>query len=235
MSEPAGAAANSQLPLELVEVTKGYFQGPVRIEVLRGVSLALRPGELGALVGPSGTGKSTLLHIAGLLDRPESGEVRINGQVSNGLDDDRRTRLRREYLGFVYQFHHLFAEFTALENVVLPQMVAGIGKREAGERAARMLARLGLAERLHHRPSELSGGEQQRVAIARAVANRPSVLLADEPTGNLDSRTADAVFAELESLAREQGLAMLIATHNREIAARMDQVWELRDGMIHPG
>jgi lipoprotein-releasing system ATP-binding protein len=227
-------AADSHLPLELAGVSKSYYQGSLRVEVLRDVNLALRPGEMVGLVGPSGAGKSTLLHVAGLLDRPESGEVRINGQASNALSDDRRTRLRREYLGFVYQFHHLFAEFTALENVILPQMVAGVSKREAGERATRLLSRLGLEERLQHRPAELSGGEQQRVAIARAVANRPSVLLADEPTGNLDSHTANAVFSELESLAREEGLAALIATHNQEIAERMDRVWELRDGNLHP-
>ena len=185
-----------------------------------------------ALVAPSGAGKSTLLHIAGLLEHPDSGEVYIDGAATSTLTDIQRTRIRRTEIGFVYQFHHLLSEFSALENVVLPQMIRGLGRREAGERAAELLSYLGLKERLTHRPAELSGGEQQRVAIARAVANAPRVLLADEPTGNLDIHTADHVFGTLSQLVRASGIAAIIATHNMDLAAQMDRRVTLRDGMV---
>jgi lipoprotein-releasing system ATP-binding protein len=193
--------------------------------------MALRQGEVAALVAPSGAGKSTLLHIAGLLDRPDAGAVRVLGQAA-GRDDGARTRLRRDAIGFVYQFHHLLPEFSALENVALPQRAAGADRRRAGARAREILAAVGLAGRLDHRPAELSGGEQQRVAIARALANRPRILLADEPTGNLDPGTAAQVFDLLMALVRDTGLAALIATHNPELAARMDRRLELRDGRV---
>jgi lipoprotein-releasing system ATP-binding protein len=226
MSEPA---------LALVDIRRGFRQGATRIEVLQGASLALHAGEIVAMVGPSGAGKSTLLQIAGLLEPPESGEVRIAGDACSGLNDARRTELRRVHLGFVYQFHHLLPEFSALENVVLPQMVAGVKKGLARDRARDLLARVGLADRASHRPAELSGGEQQRVAIARALANQPRVLLADEPTGNLDQHTADAVFDALLDMVRHAGLAALVATHNMELAARMDRIVRLDDGRLREG
>ena len=202
------------------------------IEVLKGASLSVSPGEMVALVGPSGAGKSTLLQIAGLLERPRAGEIAIAGERCDGLADRRRTRVRRERLGFVYQFHHLLAEFSALENVVLPQMIAGRPKRAARERARALLARLGLSAREGHRPSRLSGGEQQRVAIARAIANEPALLLADEPTGNLDRETAESVFAALVDIVRTGGLAALVATHNMALAARMDRRFVLENGVL---
>ncbi|MFQ5784012.1 MAG: ABC transporter ATP-binding protein [Alphaproteobacteria bacterium] len=223
MSEPA---------LALDNVVRGFDQGGTRLEVLRDVSLALAPGEIVALVGPSGAGKSTLLHVAGLLERPEAGEVRIDGAACGKLVDRERTRFRRERLGFIYQFHHLLPEFSAVENVMLPQMIAGVPRRAARERARGLLASLGLEARASHRPGRLSGGEQQRVAIARAVANAPGVLLADEPTGNLDPATADAVFAELVRLVRESALAALVATHNLDLAARMDRSLAIEDGRV---
>ncbi|MGB8275657.1 MAG: ABC transporter ATP-binding protein [Alphaproteobacteria bacterium] len=222
----------SEAAIEVSGIVHGYTQGPVRLEVLRGVSLAVAPGEIVALVGPSGSGKSTLLHIAGLLERPSSGEVVIAGTGCSHLSDDRRTALRRSRLGFVYQFHHLLPEFTALENVVLPQMIAGKPRGQAGDKARELLALMGLALRLSHRPAELSGGEQQRVAIARAMANDPMVLLADEPTGNLDHATAEAVFGEIVGLVRKTGIAALVATHNLELAARMDRTVRLSDGLL---
>lgn len=218
--------------LELRDVHRTFVQGGVDLHVLRGASLSLSPGEIVALVGPSGAGKSTLLHTAGLLERPNEGEVFINGEACGNLSDDRRTALRRSKLGFVYQFHHLLPEFSALENVVLPQMTAGVGKRPARQRARELLAMVGLSERESHRPARLSGGEQQRVAIARALANAPSVLIADEPTGNLDERTADAVFRSLVDLVRNTGVAALIATHNLNLAVRMDHVLSLHDGAV---
>jgi lipoprotein-releasing system ATP-binding protein len=213
-------------------VQRRYHQGEGTLEILRGTDLAIWPGELVALVAPSGAGKSTLLHVAGLLERPDGGEVYIGGQPTAGMSDGERTRLRREEMGFVYQFHHLLPEFSALENVVLPQLIRGLARKEAEARAAELLGFLGLKERLPHRPAELSGGEQQRVAIARAVANGPRLLLADEPTGNLDPQTAGRVFSILLQLVRASGLAALIATHNMDLAARMDRRVTIRDGMI---
>ncbi|AWV23480.1 Lipoprotein releasing system ATP-binding protein lolD [Roseomonas mucosa] len=220
------------LPLRLVGLERRYRTEAGELPVLRGADLTLRAGEIVALVAPSGTGKSTLLHLAGLLERPDGGEVFINGRAAGRLDDSARTTLRREAIGFVYQFHHLLPEFTAEENVCLPQMAAGVSRARAAERARQLLAGFGLTGREHHRPGRLSGGEQQRVAIARALANGPRILLADEPTGNLDVGTSDRVFAELLESARERGLAALIATHNPELAARMDRVVELRDGHL---
>ena len=223
----AGVAA-----LELRAVTRRFTQGGQALEVLKGVSFALRAGEIVALTGPSGSGKSTLLHIAGLLERPSEGEVIVAGEVGSRLGDKRRTQIRRQKLGFVYQYHHLLREFSALENVVLPQMIAGQSKRKARERARALLATLGLSARESHRPARLSGGEQQRVAIARALANDPVLLLADEPTGNLDHATADAVFHALLEIVRGSGLAALIATHNPELAARMDRRLGIEDGRL---
>jgi lipoprotein-releasing system ATP-binding protein len=218
--------------LLLSGVVRRFVQGESVLEVLQGAGLSVRAGEIVALVGPSGSGKSTLLQIAGLLERPDEGEVAIDGRSCGGLSDAERTCLRRNALGFVYQHHNLLPEFSALENVTLPQMIAEVPRAAADERAAELLARLGLGERMDHRPGKLSGGEQQRVAIARALANRPRLLLADEPTGNLDPGTAEAVFAELIALVRDQGLAALIATHNPELAARMDRRVTVRRGTV---
>ncbi|HEV7323631.1 MAG TPA: ABC transporter ATP-binding protein [Bosea sp. (in: a-proteobacteria)] len=220
--------------LFLSQIERYYPQSDGPLEVLRKADFAIWPGELVALVAPSGTGKSTLLHVAGLLESPDGGEVFIGGVPTSRLDDKGLTRLRRTEIGFVYQFHHLLPEFTALENVVLPQRIRGLGRAEAESRATELLSFLGLAERLDHLPGELSGGEQQRVAIGRAVANAPRVLLADEPTGNLDPHTALHVFNTLVALARASGLAALIATHNLDLAARMDRQVTIRDGMIVP-
>ncbi len=218
--------------LWLHDVSRAYQQGDTPLVILDKAELALWPGQSVALVAPSGAGKSTLLHIAGLLEKPDSGDVFVNGVSTAGMDDGARAAARRVDIGFVYQFHHLLPEFTALENVVLPQMIAGLSRAEAKVRAAQLLEYLGLGHRLAHRPAELSGGEQQRVAIARAVANGPRVLLADEPTGNLDPRTADQVFTALTDLVRASSLAALIVTHNMEIAARMDRRVTLRDGAV---
>lgn len=218
--------------LSLSGVTRAYGKGPTAIEVLRGVDLDLRAGEMVALLGPSGSGKSTLLHAAGLLDAPTSGAVIINGENTEHLTEAARTRLRRDTVGFVYQFHHLLPEFSAAENIILPQLLAGKSRAVAAARAAELLARVGLAARAHHRPAELSGGEAQRVAIARALANQPKLLLADEPTGNLDEATAESVFQLLLSLAREEGTAMLIVTHNQTLAARMDRTVVMREGRL---
>jgi lipoprotein-releasing system ATP-binding protein len=227
MNEAARVAA-----LTLDSVERRYGRGETTVEVLSGASLELTPGQSVALVAPSGAGKSTLLHLAGLLERPNAGEVTIGGAATSTMSDDKRTALRRTEIGFVYQFHHLLPEFSALENLVLPQMIAGLSRAEAARRARELLAYLGLAERESHRPAELSGGEQQRVAIARAVANGPRVLLADEPTGNLDPKTADHVFATLTALVKASGLAALIATHNMDLAARMDRRVTIRDGRV---
>jgi lipoprotein-releasing system ATP-binding protein len=216
--------------LELVDVRKSFRQGGATLEVLKGIALRLERGEIVALLGQSGSGKSTLLHIAGLLERPDGGQVRIGGVETGGLGDGARTRLRREALGFIYQFHHLLPEFSAIENAMMPLLVAGGSRAGARARAEPLLAQLGLAARATHRPARLSGGEQQRVAIARALANRPKLILADEPTGNLDGRTADQVFGELIATVRGQGSAALVATHNEALAARMDRTFVLQDG-----
>ena len=213
-------------------IERRYHQGAATLEILKGAELAVWPGQSVALIAPSGTGKSTLLHIAGLLEHPDAGEVYVDGTATSTLSDAERTRIRRTEIGFVYQFHHLLPEFSAIENVMLPQMLTGLSRREAAARAEELLGYLGLKERLPHRPAELSGGEQQRVAIARAVANAPRVLLADEPTGNLDPRTSDYVFNSLTQLVRASGLAAVIATHNMDIASRMDRRVTLRDGKV---
>lgn len=218
--------------LVLDRVSRRYPQADGWLHVLRGAELVIHPGEIVALVGPSGSGKSTLLHIAGLLDRPDRGQVIIGGRNVSELDDKTRTALRRTEVGFVYQFHHLLPEFSALENVVMPQLIAGKARREAEQVAVRLLKSMGLGKRAHHRPAELSGGEQQRVAICRAVANQPRLLLADEPTGNLDPETSELVFAELLELARSEGLSALIATHNLELAARMDRTVVMNAGIL---
>lgn len=222
----------SDAPLELRHVGRVFRSGEGELPVLRGADLVLHPGEIVALVAPSGSGKSTLLHLAGLLEKPDSGQVLIDGRDAGAQADAQRTAIRRDRIGFVYQFHHLLPEFTALENVAMPQIIAGIGRTQAQARAADLLAGFGLTARMAHYPGKLSGGEQQRVAIARALANRPGVLLADEPTGNLDVATADKVFEELLRLVREQGVAALIATHNPDLAARMDRRVTLRDGRV---
>jgi lipoprotein-releasing system ATP-binding protein len=225
--------ADSETPVIFLHgIERHYRQGDATLDILKGAELAVWPGQSVALIAPSGAGKSTLLHVAGLLERQDAGEVYINDQATSTLGDSERTRIRRNDIGFVYQAHHLLPEFTAQENVMLPQMLRGLARREAAARAAELLGYLGLKERLTHRPSELSGGEQQRVAIARAVANAPRVLLADEPTGNLDPRTADYVFKSLTQLVRASGLAAVIATHNMDIAARMDRRVTLRDGQV---
>ena len=220
--------------LVLKNVRRGFAQGAARLEVLRSVSLAVRRGELVALVGPSGCGKSTLLHIAGLLEQADGGEIWIGGKNGAALRDDERSALRRDSMGFVYQYHHLLREFSALENIVVPQMIAGRSRAEAAKRAGELLGLVGLAPRAQHRPAELSGGEQQRVAIARALANKPQLLLADEPTGNLDEHTADEVFGVLLQLVRSAGLGALIATHNTALAARMDRRLTLHEGVVQP-
>ncbi len=226
------AAVASRAALELRGVRRSFRQGGVELAVLNGIDLTLKPAEIVALVGPSGAGKSTLLHVAGLLERPDGGAVLIDGAECGGLSDERRTLLRRRTLGFVYQFHHLLPEFSALENVILPQMIAGIARGAAREKATRLLTRVGLAERLSHRPARLSGGEQQRVALVRALANDPKVLLADEPTGNLDHDTAEGVMAILIEITRASGLAALIATHNLELARRLDRIVALEGGKL---
>ncbi|MCS6930745.1 MAG: ABC transporter ATP-binding protein [Acetobacteraceae bacterium] len=220
--------------LRLAAIERRYRTEAGELPVLRGADLDLHPGELVALVAPSGTGKSTLLHLAGLLERPDGGEVLVEGRAAGALPDEARTAIRRRTIGFVYQFHHLLPEFTAEENVALPQMADGRPRGEASMRARELLGRLGLGERLHHRPGRLSGGEQQRVAIARALANAPRVLLADEPTGNLDVGTASLVFDALVETVRHLGMAALIATHNPDLARRMDRVVTLREGRVVP-
>jgi lipoprotein-releasing system ATP-binding protein len=224
---------NEDQPILFLHGISRYFsQGDQRLDILKDAELAVWPGQSVALVAPSGSGKSTLLHIAGLLEHPSSGEVYIDGAATSQLSDVARTRIRRTEIGFVYQFHHLLPEFSALENVMLPQMIRGLSRSEATARAAELLTYLGLKERLTHRPAELSGGEQQRVAIARAVANAPRILLADEPTGNLDIHTAERVFGTFNQLVRASGLAAIIATHNMDIAAQMDRRVTLRDGAV---
>ena len=221
--------------LRLENITRRFKEGEGQLEVFSGLDLSLQAGEIVALVGQSGAGKSSLLHIAGLLEAPTSGEIHIEGIAASRLPDAERTRIRRDQIGFVYQAHHLLPEFDALENVVLPQMIAGKSRAEAQTEATRLLTVMGLGQRLSHRPSQLSGGEQQRVAIARALANRPRILLADEPTGNLDPRTSGGVFDALIKITRAEGLAALIATHNFELAARMDRALLLHQGMLVAG
>ena len=223
--------------LQLLDVARSYPQGTGTLEVFRGISLSLRPGELVALVGPSGAGKSSLLHMAGLLEAPTRGEVVIDGLAASALPDQERTRIRRDTIGFVYQAHHLLPEFSALENVVIPQRIAGKSRGAAESDATRLLVHLGLGQRLTHRPSQLSGGEQQRVAIARALANDPQVILADEPTGNLDTNNSQRAFELLAEIVRERERALLLVTHNRFIADACDWVHEMKDGLIiasHP-
>jgi len=222
----------NEAPLRLAAVERRYRTEAGELPVLLGADLTIAAGEIVALVAPSGTGKSTLLHLAGLLEKPDAGEVFIQGKPAGSLSDEARTAIRRTTIGFVYQFHHLLPEFTAAENIILPQLAAGKSRAEATQRAKDLLGIFGLQARLDHRPGKLSGGEQQRVAIARALANQPRLLLADEPTGNLDVATSDRVFAELLEQVRGQGLAALIATHNPDLARRMDRVVTLRDGKI---
>lgn len=223
---------NNPPVVRLRELRRSFSQGGVTIDVLRGVNLEIRPGEIVALLGPSGSGKSTMLQAIGLLEGGFSGLIEIAGTDASKLSGDDRTALRRDHLGFVYQFHHLLPDFNALENVVLPQLVAGTDRAEAEGRATELLTALGLAKRLDHRPSQLSGGEQQRVAVARALANRPEMVLADEPTGNLDETTADRVLEEFLKLVRGEGSAALIATHNERLAQRMDRIVRLHEGVL---
>jgi lipoprotein-releasing system ATP-binding protein len=231
MSDAAQGKAN--LPVIFLHaVDRFYRQGDAVLEILKGAELGVWAGQSVALVAPSGAGKSTLLHIAGLLEHPDAGEVYIDQVATSRMSDGERTRIRRTDIGFVYQFHHLLPEFSALENVMLPQMIRGLTRKEAHARALELLTYLGLKERVTHRPAELSGGEQQRVAIARAVANAPRILLADEPTGNLDPHTSDHVFNALAQLMRASGLAAIVATHNMDIAARMDRRVTLREGQV---
>jgi lipoprotein-releasing system ATP-binding protein len=232
-TDTAAAAPPQPAPILFLHgIDRHYRQGNVTLHILKAAELAVWPGQAVALVAPSGAGKSTLLHIAGLLEQPDGGDVYVDQVATCGLSDAERTRIRRTEIGFVYQFHHLLMEFSAIENVIIPQMVRGLSRAEATKRATDLLAYLGLSERLTHRPAELSGGEQQRVAIARAVANAPRILLADEPTGNLDPKTSEHVFAALTQLVEASGLAVVVATHNMDIAARMHRRVTLRDGLV---
>lgn len=235
MSDGNMSGGDTNDALVLNDIQRTFHQAGNELQVLRGAAVSIAPGETVALVGPSGAGKSTLLHIAGLLERPDGGEVIVNGEACSGLSDDRRTALRRTAIGFIYQFHHLLPEFTALENVVVPQMIAGVSKSAARKRGSELLGMVGLSERESHRPAKLSGGEQQRVAIARALANSPKVLIADEPTGNLDQETAERVFELLMRLTRETGVSSLVATHNPDLAARMDRTLTLKNGLLDAG
>jgi lipoprotein-releasing system ATP-binding protein len=223
MSEPV---------IRITDLTRSFEQGGVRIDVLRGINLTVGPGEIVALLGPSGSGKSTMLQAIGLLEGGFGGRIEIAGTDAASLDRDARTDVRRDSIGFVYQFHHLLPDFTAIENVVIPQMIAGKGEGEARDRASELLTALGLGERLGHKPSQLSGGEQQRVAVARALANRPVLVLADEPTGNLDEATADRVLGQFLDLVRGEGSSALVATHNERLAAKMDRVLRLHEGKL---
>jgi len=230
---PTSPADDEEHPLIFLHsVNRRFRQGDSTLDILKGAELAVWAGQSVALVAPSGAGKSTLLHIAGLLEHPDAGEVYVDSVATSQMTDMQRTRIRRSDIGFIYQFHHLLPEFSALENVMMPQMIRGLGRKEARTRGVELLSYLGLKERLNHRPAELSGGEQQRVAIARAVANAPRILLADEPTGNLDVRTAGHVFSTLGQLVRASGLAAIIATHNLDIAAQMDRRVTIRDGLV---
>ena len=232
--DPRSAPELSPAALQLSGITRSFDEGERQLHILKGADLRIEAGEMVALVAPSGTGKSTLLHIAGLLERPDDGDVFLGPVNCSDLSDDERTAIRRNDIGFVYQFHHLLPEFTAQENVMMPQMIRGLPRKVAAERADELLAYLRLGERGSHRPSELSGGEQQRVAVARAVANAPRILLLDEPTGNLDPNTANYVFNALSALVRASGVATLFATHNLELAGRMDRAITLEDGLVKP-
>lgn len=223
---------NRRAVLALRDVTRVYDQGAQKLDVFKGASGELAAGEIVALVGPSGSGKSSLLHICGLLEPPSSGEILIGGRAGSGLNDAERTAIRRDDIGFVYQFHHLLPEFNALENLVVPQMIAGRAMREAEEHGRRLLGMVGLSERATHRPARLSGGEQQRVAIARALCNRPKLILADEPTGNLDPKTANHVFQTLTEICRAHSVGALIATHNLQLTTKTDRTWLLHDGRL---
>ncbi|EJL23840.1 ABC transporter ATP-binding protein [Novosphingobium sp. AP12] len=231
MSESISASTSAPV-VRLTQVTRSFEQGGVRIDVLRGVDLTVRPGEIVGLLGPSGSGKSTMLQAIGLLEGGFGGKIEIAGIDASKLGKDQRAAVRRDHIGFVYQFHHLLPDFNASENVVLPQLITGKPRPECDERATELLTALGLGGRLEHRPSKLSGGEQQRVAVARALANRPHLVLADEPTGNLDEATADKVFAQFLALVRGEGSAALVATHNERLAAAMDRVVRLHDGVL---
>jgi lipoprotein-releasing system ATP-binding protein len=231
--EAPPSISSKERPIVLLhEVSRRFRQGDSTLDILKSAELAVWPGQTVALVAPSGAGKSTLLHIAGLLEHADGGEVYLDSVATSHMSDAARTRIRRADVGFVYQFHHLLPEFSAVENVMMPQMIRGLQRAEAEKRAAELLTYLGLKERLTHRPAELSGGEQQRVAIARAVANAPRILLADEPTGNLDLRTSERVFAALDQLVHASGLAAVVATHNLDIAAQMDRRVTIRDGLV---
>ena len=218
--------------VEIKDIYKSFTQGEHHLEILKGISLSISSGEVVALVGSSGAGKSTLLHIMGLLERADQGDVIMSGIPTKDLTDIKRTKIRRLEIGFVYQLHNLLPEFTALENIVMPQLIAGVASKVAKERAENLLSKMGLSERISHRPAELSGGEQQRVAIARGLANRPRLILADEPTGNLDEKTGNEVMDVLLSLSKEEGISALIATHNNELADRMDRTVTLKEGII---
>lgn len=225
-------SSNLKPVVQLTNLTRSFEQGGVKIDVLRGIDLTIQPGEIVALLGPSGSGKSTMLQAVGLLEGGFGGRIEIAGTDASTLASGQRTELRRNHLGFVYQFHHLLPDFTAQENVILPQMIAGVDRATATERASELLGALGLAERLTHRPSQLSGGEQQRVAVARALANRPKLVLADEPTGNLDEFTADKVLAQFLELVRGTGSAALVATHNERLALKVDRIMRLHEGLL---
>ncbi|MDP7142230.1 MAG: ABC transporter ATP-binding protein [Alphaproteobacteria bacterium] len=218
--------------IQAYNLCKDFKQGGETLSILRNLGMTIEEGEMVALVGPSGAGKSTLLHLVGLLDTPTSGSITLKGEDVSALDDKARTELRRQEIGFIYQFHHLQPEFSALENVMVPQMIAGMSKKDARDHAAALLSGLGLADRLEHRPSRLSGGEQQRVSIARALINKPSLILADEPTGNLDPETSEQVFDMLVKTVRQTGVGALIATHNLDLADRMDRVLEMKMGQV---
>lgn len=222
----------SEAVLKVRDLARSFEQGGVKIEVLRGVDITIGKGEIVSLLGPSGSGKSTMLQAVGLLEGGFSGSISIDGEEVASLENDARTRIRRDHLGFVYQFHHLLPDFSAKENVIIPQLIKGAKPAEADKRASALLSRLGLGHRLDHRPSQLSGGEQQRVAVARALANQPSLVLADEPTGNLDEATADLVLAEFLTLVREEGSAALIATHNERLAKKTDRLFRLHEGRL---
>ncbi|HAX91896.1 MAG TPA: ABC transporter [Rhodospirillaceae bacterium] len=223
---------NSTPALLLQDIHRSFEQAGNKLHVLRGCQLTIARGEKVALIGPSGAGKSTLLHIAGLLEKPDEGDIFVGGQKASGLDDAQRTALRRDAIGFVYQYHHLLPEFSARENIIVPQMIAGVSIEDAGKRADELLALINLTARASHRPAQLSGGEQQRIAIARALANKPAILIADEPTGNLDPHTAEHVFDVLQDLVTNQGLGLLMATHNHTLAGKMDRAHELKDGLL---